>query len=169
MPKVEYQRLVDVPSGKFEAALEAVLRGISGRIKPWDDFALHLAISDIGLPDVGYITVPIKLNCAREIDASGQFQMTLHIEAQKNRASFPLFDGHCGVSVLNASRCNFWLGGGYTVPLKSFGIFFDATLLHGAADRCLCNFVDDVVEACKVQARQEFSEFSSPVPDGRLR
>ncbi len=159
MPKIEHQRTANFPAAAFESALVEVLRGIETQEGPWSGFTFHVGIRDVGLPDIGYIAVPISLRCAPEPNDAEQFQMTFHVEAQKNRGAFPIFDGHCGVTSINAMRCNFWISGVYTVPITSFGIFFDATLLHGVADRAVAHFAEDIVMACDATLNHEEQQY----------
>lgn len=159
MPQLAYERAVDFAQDVLRNAITEVLRGIASAQGPWREFVLHVSLSDAGLPDVGYIAVPIRLQCAPAMTDSAQFQMTLTIEAAKNPGSFPVFNGRCGVDALTPSRSNVWLAGGYTVPMRSFGMFFDATLLHGVAERSLRNFLDDVVAACDARINEREREY----------
>jgi hypothetical protein len=159
MPQISYERAVDFAQDVLENSIAEVLNGIAGAQGTWQGFVLHVPMSDAGLPDVGYIAVPIRLQCASEKTATAQFQMTLTIESAKNPKSFPVFKGRCGVDTLTPSRSNVWLDGNYTVPMKSFGAFFDATLLHGAAERSLRNFLDDVIAACDARINAKEREY----------
>lgn len=153
VPRVEHQCAVRISPKILQGALADVLDGIASQRDAWQGFALHLQLRDVGLPDVGYIAVPIRLQCAREVTDAAQFQMALSIESAMNPGAFPVFSGHCGVSALSAHQSNIWLSGAYTVPLRSFGAFFDATLLHGAANSCLRNFLSDVAAVCEARSK----------------
>ena len=160
MPHVNIQRSVEFPSALFETALESILEAVAAQQGPWRDFALHLNLDDLGLPDVGHIAVPIHLTSKKEdVVAAAQQQIAVRIEAARHPESFPVFTGALGVNATNASRSTVWFDGTYEVPLNAFGEFIDAIGLRGKAEKVLNNFLDDIITGCDARINKSEQDF----------
>lgn len=131
------------------------MQDIVSETGPWHDFALHIDLRDMGLPDLGYIAVPIRLEIAPPREATPT-AVPLNIHAKRNPEAFPVFEGSMGAEGTGPSASTLWLAGSYTAPMHELGTLLDATLVARVAQRALQNFVDDLGEAA--ERRGERSE-----------
>lgn len=163
MPHINIQRSVPFPAPLFEQALEYVLGNIAEQNGPWRDFALHVALGEFGLPDIGYITIPIRLTIKTEtVDASAQRRIDLHIETARYPKSSPVFTGTCGVDVVETSHSTVWVDGDYEIPSESILAAIETSDKMGLGQRfekALQNFVDDLVTACDSHINETEKDF----------
>ena len=148
---------LEVPPALAFDALEETLRAIASREGPWEGFALHVALADSGLPDVGYIAIPIDLDVASREAGLNQLHVTFH--ASRHPESFPGFSGTVGFDFTGPTGATLWVAGKYDVPLRSFGRIVDATLLRGIAGHALTNFLDDVAVAVRARIDKREAEY----------
>jgi len=149
------QRPLPVPPVPAREAAAQILRDIESGSREWHDFALHLNLGAIGLPDVGYIAVPIQLKVSGE-EFDPRHQITFSIHSRKSPEAFPVFTGAIGVDGSGPSNSEIWLGGEYELPLHGLGMFFDKVVARKAAEKTLENMLADLGEA--VTARVERRE-----------
>jgi hypothetical protein len=157
MTNVRIERRIDIPAPLLISALGEILRSIASQQGPWKDFSFHIDLADAGLPDVGYIAIPIALGVGPKSSEANQFPLT--ISAAHHADSFPHFDGAAGVDASGTSGAALWIGGEYGVPAKTVGAFVDSTLLRGFAQRTLENFADDLVRACRAHIDKQEADY----------
>ena len=157
MPKVEHQRPLPVPAVPAREAASGILHDIEAGAGPWQDFALHLNLGAFGLPDVGYVAVPVCIKLAGE-ETEPRHQIKFSIHARKSPEAFPVFEGAIGVDSSGASNSEIWLGGKYELPMSGIGAFFDKVIAGNAAAKTLENLLVDLAEA--VTARVERRELA---------
>src|SRR5581483_3690757 len=157
MPKVDLEKPLNVPAVPAREAASQILREIAAGAPEWRGFALHLNLGALGLPDVGYIAIPIRLEITgEEFEPRHQIRLSLH--ARKSAEIFPALDGTLGVDSSGPSSAQIWLAGEYTLPASGLGAFFDRAVAGNAAAKTLENFLQDVAEA--IAARVEKRELS---------
>lgn len=148
MPEVNVQRALHLPPAPAFTALSEILQDIASGTGARHDFALHIDLRDMGLPDLGYIAVPIRLETGSPRDATPTaIPVTVH--AKRNPEAFPVFDGSIGAEGTGPSSSTLWLAGSYTAPMHELGTLLDATLVARVARRALQNFVEDLGEAAE--------------------
>lgn len=157
MPSFELQRPLPVPAVPAREAAGGILRDIEAGAREWQDFALHLNLGELGLPDVGYIAVPVRLKVAGE-ETEPRHQIKFSIHARKSPDAFPVFEGAIGVDSSGASNSEIWMGGKYELPMSGIGAFFDKVIAGNAAAKTLENMLVDLAEA--VAARAERRELA---------
>ncbi|MBV8488925.1 MAG: hypothetical protein JO199_00245 [Candidatus Eremiobacteraeota bacterium] len=158
MSDVRLESRLDAPPALALAALGDILRDIAAQRGGWEGFALHVGLGEAGLPDVGYIAIPIAL----EVDAPkpGIDQFAIRFRAARHPESFPVFEGHFGIDPTGPSSSTFWVAGTYEVPLAGAGRFVDATLLRGVAHKALANLLDDVASAARAAIDKREAEYA---------
>lgn len=162
MASVDIQRALTVPAVSARGALSAIVHDIEARRGEWADFALYLNFGAIGLPDVGYVAIPVTVTILEETtEPRHQIRFTLH--ARRKAEAFPTFEGAVGIDSTGPSNALLWLDGTYHVPLAGFGALFDQMVARGTAEKALRNMVSELAEA--VIARVEQRELA----DARYR
>ena len=157
MPKIDLQRALTVPAVPAREALSQILREIEASHSEWAGFALHLNLGALGLPDVGYVAVPIQMKIERE-EAEPRHQVRITIHARRSPEAFPVFEGAIGVDSAGPSSAEVWLGGKYELPMRGLGAFFDKVVARNAAEKTLENMLNDLAEA--IVARVERREIA---------
>jgi hypothetical protein len=157
MTTVRLSRAIQLPQALAYQTAAEILREIARQEQPWRGFALHLDLGDIGLPEVGYIAVPIRMEVGPSPPETAN-QIDLSIEALRSSNAFPKFQGALGADVVGPAAATLWLGGNYDVPLSGLGKIVDATLAHGAAEKSLKNFLDDIARACEARVNKREAE-----------
>jgi len=157
MPSVDIQRQLSVPETQAREAAAAILSEIAASKDPWTDFALHLDLRDLGLPDVGYVAIPIALSGPRAA-AAPAFRLDFSLKAKHGADAFPTLDGTLHVEPAKPSASILRLRGSYELPMRNLGSILDAVLGRGAAQKTLENFVDDLANG--IVARVERREIA---------
>jgi hypothetical protein len=157
MSNVRLERNLKVPAVPAYEALRAILRAIEAQEGNWRGFALHVSLGDLHLADFGYVAVPVRIAVGREHEDARAVDLTFN--AVNQPSSFPTFNGSIGMDAMGTSGAILWLGGGYDVPLLTFGKLIDATLASGVAKRSLENFIDDVAAACTALVERREAEY----------
>lgn len=157
MPKVELQRQLSVPAVPGREAASAILHDIEDGAREWQDFALHLNLGALGMPDVGYVAVPVRIKIARE-ESEPRHLVAFTLRARKSPEAFPVFDGALGIDSSGPSSSEIWLGGNYELPMHGLGAFFDKVFAGSAAEKTLENMLVDLSEA--IRARVEKRELA---------
>lgn len=148
-----------VPADPAAEALNETLQAIAEGQGPWHDFALHVSLGDLHLPDVGYVAVPIKLTVSRDAAQSRRFEISF--TSANLPSAFPGFKGTLQVrdaGTLGESTIE--LRGSYELPMQLFGRLFDAAFTPGVAQRSLENFIDEISAACQARVNQREAEFA---------
>ena len=154
---VRLQRNLKIPAVPTYQALREILRAIEAQEGNWRGFALHVSLGDLHLADIGYVAVPVRLKVGKQHEDAQAVDITFN--AANQSGSFPTFNGSMGVDGMGTSGSILWLGGGYDVPLRFLGKFFDATVAAGVARRTLENFVDDVAAACAALVEKREADY----------
>jgi len=157
MPKVDLEKPLNIPAVPAREAASQILRDIAAGAPEWRGFALHLNLGALGLPDVGYVAIPIRLEIAGE-EFEQRHQIRFSIHASKSAEIFPALNGTLGVDSSGPSSAQVWLAGEYELPMSGFGAFFDKTVAGNAAAKTLENFLTDIAGA--IAARVEKRELS---------
>lgn len=158
MAEVNVQHAMRLPPAPALAAVKEVLHEIAAGSGPWHDFPLHVDLRDLGLPDLGYIAVPISIRIGEPREDVPN-AVPLHIEAKRNSEAFPVFDGQIGVDGSGPSLSTMWLAGTYEDPRDRIVAFIDAQMIGKVAELTLRNFVEDVAEGA--QREGELSEIAA--------
>lgn len=157
MPRIELQRALSVPAVPARSALSTILHEIAQERGEWDDFALYLNFGALGLPDVGYVAIPVVLSDLSET-TEPRHEIKFKLHARRSPDVFPTFDGGTGIDAEGPSSSLMWLAGSYDVPMKSIGSIFDKTFARGTAEKSLHNMMNELAEG--VIARVEKRELA---------
>ncbi|MGD0969003.1 MAG: hypothetical protein ABR949_12055 [Candidatus Aquilonibacter sp.] len=157
MPAIRYEQMLAVPPTPIHSALGEILQGIADQDGAWKDFALHASLGEAGLPDVGYLAVPIHLTIGEVVAGVNQFPIT--IRAAKHPESFPVFEGSVAADMSGNSGSMLSLGGNYDVPLGVFGSLVNAGLVRGLAEHSLQNFLADIAMASVARVERREAEY----------
>lgn len=157
MPNVDIQRQLPVPAVPAREAASEIMRDIAGNAREWQDFTLHLNTGALGLPDVGYIAIPVRVQIAGE-ESEPRHQIRFTLRSRRNPEAFPVFEGALGIDSSGPSSSQIWLGGKYDPPMRGLGAFFDKLVAGNVAEKTLENMLVDLAEA--VAARVERRELA---------
>jgi hypothetical protein len=159
VPKLHLERTLRVPADPAAQALGDLLHAIAGQEGPWRGFALHVSLGDLGLPDVGYVAVPISLTLERDSNDRRAFE--IHFTSASLPAAFPGFNGTLALREAAAlGECVLHLRGEYELPMQLFGKLLDAMLMPRVAERSLENLIDEIGAACEARVNQREAEFA---------
>ena len=158
MASVDLQRTLTVPSVPARAAISSILHEISEGRGDWEEFSLYLNFGSLGLPDVGYVAIPIVLTDLRE-ETEPRHAIRFTMQARRLPEAFPVFRGATGVDATGPSNAMLWLAGDYKVPLRGFGDLVNGAVLHGTAAKALENMLAELAGA--VSARVEKREMAN--------
>ncbi|HEX4013370.1 MAG TPA: hypothetical protein VHX17_05685 [Candidatus Cybelea sp.] len=157
MPDVRLERSLRVPADLALQVLGDVLMAIANQEGPWRGFALHVALGDLRLPDVGYVAVPIELTASKHHERDA---VDITFRAARLPAAFPTFKGAMGVTPGELGECSLYLTGAYDIPMRIFGNLLDAAIAPGVAARSLENFVEEIATACQARVDRREAEFA---------
>jgi hypothetical protein len=157
MAKFEMERPLSVPVVPARAAASDIIREIAMEKGKWGDFALYVKLSALGLPDVGYVAIPVQIHNVAEM-LEPRHEIHFQMRARRSKESFPTFDGGIGIDGTGPSMSTLWLGGTYDVPLQGLGELLDQTVLHGVAEQSLRNMLNELADA--IQAKVEKRELA---------
>lgn len=155
MPSVDLQLALTVPAVPARSAASEIMHEIAEQRPPFEEFSLYLNFGSLGLPDVGYVAIPVMivdLNETNEPSHEIRFKMC----SRRNPEVFPKFEGALGVDVSGPSSATLWLAGDYELPLQPLGIVLDKIFAGGAAEKTLNTMLDELAEA--IVARVEKNE-----------
>ncbi len=151
MNKIEAQCALDVGPGNAIMETRSLLDEISSGVGEWAEASLRLDLRDIGLPDLGHIAVPIKVDVQPAEPASPN-QIHLSIAAKRNPDAFPIFRGAIGVDSSGAAASTLWLSGSYDEPAEELRTLIPAPSAQCAAETTIQNFLDDIATAVERRA-----------------
>lgn len=157
MPEIRLTRTLRVPADPAAEALGELLLAIAHQEGPWRGFALHVALGDLRLPDVGYVAVPIELTVERHRERPHTFEISF--VSSNLPAAFPAFKGNVAVEQGALGESALHLNGAYELPMQLFGKLLDAAFTPGVAQRSLENFIDEIAAACEARVNQREAEF----------
>jgi hypothetical protein len=155
MPAVDMQRPLSVPAVPAKSAVSSIMHEIEDRRGDWEEFALYLNLGALGLPDVGYIAVPVFVSDISE-ETEPRHKIAFRMCARRSPEVFPTFEGAIGIDSTGPSNALLWLGGNYQLPMRGFGGLVNETLARGAAAKTLENMLSELASA--VTARVEKRE-----------
>jgi hypothetical protein len=155
MPKVDLQRPLTVPTVPARSAASSIMHEIAEEKGEWADFSLYIKLAAIGLPDVGYVAIPVKIDTLSET-TEPRHAITFRLRARRSPDAFPTFEGSLGIDGTGPSNSLLWMAGEYAVPLGGFGAVFNTTVAHGTAEQSLWNMLVELGDA--IQARVERRE-----------
>src|SRR5579884_3411060 len=96
MPRVELQRSLGVPAVPARSAAASIMHAIQDQRDEWREFSLYLDFASLGLPDVGYVAIPVRFDSVREsLEPRHEIQFTLC--SLRSPESFPKFNGALGI------------------------------------------------------------------------
>ena len=153
MPKIEVQRSLRVPAVPARSAASFIMHAIQERRDGWDEFALYLDFGSMGLPDVGYVAIPVEFAAVKEL-LEPRHEISFTMQARRSPQAFPVFEGAIGIDASGPSNAQLWLAGSYDVPLESLGGLIDQTFAHGAAERTLNNMLNELADAIEARVEQ---------------
>jgi hypothetical protein len=153
MPKVELQRPLSVPAVPARSAASFIMHAIEERRDGWEEFALYLDFGALGLPDVGYVAIPVAIEGVKEA-LEPRHEIAFTMKARRSPDAFPVFAGALGIDATGASQSEIWLGGSYEAPLHALGGFIDMTFARGAAEKTLDNMLYEFAEAVEARVQQ---------------
>jgi hypothetical protein len=154
MPKVEMQEPLTVPEVPARVAASSILHEIAGERGDWSDFSLYLNLGSVGLPDVGYVAIPVTIEGVEE-QLEPRHEIRFRVHARRGRESFPRFSGAIGIDATGPSNAILWLAGEYEVPGSGLGAMFDKTAAHGIAEKTLRNMLRDLADGINARVQQK--------------
>lgn len=146
MPRLELQRPLSVPAVPARSAASSIMHAIQDGRDGWEDFALYLDFGSLGLPDVGYVAIPVQIEHVNEL-LEPRHEISFKLHARRIPQAFPVFQGGIGIDANGPSSSQIWFAGDYQLPMESLGAFVDKTFAHGAAERTLGNMLGELTDA----------------------
>lgn len=131
------------------------MHAIQEQRREWREFALYLNFGSLGLPDVGYVAIPVAISGVTEsLEPRHEIRFTMN--ALRGQEGFPTFNGAIGIDATGPSNAQLWMAGTYEVPAHGLGSFFDKTLARGTATKTLDNMLQELADAIEatVQRRE---------------
>ncbi|HLI96802.1 MAG TPA: hypothetical protein VKT72_12045 [Candidatus Baltobacteraceae bacterium] len=153
MPKVELERPLSVPAVPARAAASFITHAIEAQTDGWDEFALYLDFGALGLPDVGYVAVPITISNVREV-LEPRHEIAFILKARRSPDAFPVFKGAIGIEATGPSLSQIWLGGDYELPMHALGGLINQVFARGAAEKTLDNMLRELADAIEAHVQQ---------------
>jgi hypothetical protein len=153
MPQVELQRSLGVPAVPARSAGSYILHAIEEQRPDWREFALYLNFGSLGLPDVGYVAIPVCVTGVSE-HLEPRHEVRFTVRAMRSPEAFPTFKGAIGIDANGPSSAQMWLAGDYEVPAGGLGGIFDQMFARGAARKSLENMLEELADAIEAKVTQ---------------
>jgi hypothetical protein len=153
MAHVELQRQLNVPAVPARSAASYIMHAIEEHRDEWGEFALFLNFGSLGLPDVGYVAIPVEISGVKE-ELEPRHEIRFRLRARRSPDAFPVFNGALGFDASGPSSAAIWFAGDYEVPMNAFGGLIDNTLAHGSAQRTLENMLNEMADAIEARVQQ---------------
>lgn len=153
MPQVDLQRSLCVPAVPARSAASEIFHAIEEQREQWQEFALYLNFASLGLPDVGYVAIPVSIAGVRE-SLEPRHEIRFTMRARRNPEAFPTFEGAIGIDATGPSNAQMWMGGRYEAPAGGIGALFDQFAAHGSAQKSLENMLEEIGEAVEAKVQQ---------------
>jgi hypothetical protein len=158
MAHVQMERPLSVPVVPARAAASSILREVSDEKGHWGDFALYSKLSSLGLPDVGYVAIPVKIDAVEE-SLEPRHEIRFRLFARRSKDAFPMFEGAIGIDGNGPSASTMWLAGDYEPPMKALGAMLDKFLTGRVAEHSLYNMLNELANAIEAKVeRRELAE-----------
>lgn len=153
------ERPLNVPVVPARAAASEIIQEIAEEKGKMSDFALYVMLAALGLPDVGYVAIPVTIDhVIQTLEPRHEIRFVLC--ARRSPEAFPKFDGAIGIDASGPSSSLMWLAGNYEVPkLQGIGSLIDMMFTHGIAEESLRNMLNELADA--IQAKAEKRELDS--------
>ena len=134
---------VDLPLPASAARDEAMelFAALGRREAPFDELALAVGLRSLHLPVQGELRIPVT---TRVELAPVRWEASIEMEAADHPGLFPRFHGTMTLNPVGGTTSELWLQGEYNAPFGAFGERFDATLLHGAAEKSLRDLLERI-------------------------
>jgi len=158
MPSVELQRALSVPAVTARSSISAIMNEIAEHRGEWADFALYLNFGSLGLPDVGYVAIPVTISDLNE-STEPRHEIRFKMRARRSPEAFPTFEGALGIDPTGPSSSQLWLTGDFELPKHQLGDLFDEWSERGMAEKTLHNMLNELADA--VVARVEKRELAN--------
>jgi hypothetical protein len=146
MPNVDLQRPLSVPAVPARESIASILHQISARVEGWDDFSLFVNFGTLGLPDVGYVLIPVSIEDIEEV-TEPRHEIRFKLHARRLPEAFPRLEAALGIDSTGPSASLMWLAGSYTMPLSVVGAAVDRLFSSAAATKSLENMLEELAEA----------------------
>ncbi len=153
MPQVKLQRPLGVPAVPARSAASSIMHEIEAHRNDWEEFALYINFASLGLPDVGYVAIPVNVTGVTE-SLEPRHEIRFTMRAMRSPDAFPTFQGALGIDASGASSAELWLAGSYDVPLHGLGGLIDKTFARGTAEKALENMLNELAEAFEARVQQ---------------
>lgn len=152
---VQMERPLSVPVVPARSAASEILRDMRDEKGKWSDFALYAKLSSLGLPDVGYVAIPVNIDRVEE-SLEPRHEIRFRMCARRSQDAFPVFEGAIGIDPNGPSSSTMWLAGDYEPPMKALGAMLDKFLTGRVAEHSLRNMMNELGDAieAKVERRQ---------------
>lgn len=135
------------------SAASYIFHAIQDGRDDWSEFSLFLNFASLGLPDVGYVAIPITI-CDVKEQLEPRHEISFTLRARRIPEAFPTFTGAAGIDATGPSNAQMWLGGDYTPPLKAIGGVFDQIFAHHSASKSLENMLNELADAVEARVQQ---------------
>lgn len=153
MRHIERQRPLRVPAVPARSAASSILRAIESQREGWNDFALYLDFAALGLPDVGYVAIPVRIDVRGE-QTEPRHEIRFTMRARRSPEAFPVFDGAIGVDAAGPSSAQLWLAGTYEGPKHGVTALLERGFATGASDKTLENMLRELADAIESRVEQ---------------
>lgn len=153
MPSVHIERALNVPAIPAQAAASSILHDIAERRGVWQEFSLYLQLGALGVPDVGYIAIPVDVELGEQAtQPQPRIAFTLHARSSPDR--FPVLEGTLGIEPAGPSTSTLRVDGTYDLPGGAVGAAFNKLVGERAADKTLENMAADLADAIEARVQQ---------------
>jgi hypothetical protein len=153
MPQVELERQLSVPAVPARSAASYILHAIEEQRADWSEFSLYLNFASIGLPDVGYVAIPVNIDHVKE-QLEPRHEIGFTLCARRIPKAFPTFVGAIGIDANGPSNAQIWLAGHYDPPLQLIGGFFNQLVAQNSAQKALENMLNELADAVEGRVQQ---------------
>lgn len=154
MPQIELQRMLNVPAVPARSAASHILHAISEHRDDWREFALYLNFGSLGLPDVGYVAIPVQIDDIEE-SLEPRHEIRFKLRALRKPEAFPTFVGAIGIDANGPSDSILWLAGEYKLPAGGLGGLIDKTFAGGSSRKALENMIEEWAEAIEARVQRK--------------
>lgn len=153
MPRVELQRSLNVPAVPARSAASYIMHAIAEQRDMWREFSLYLNFGSLGLPDVGYVAIPVKISDVEE-SLEPRHEIRFTMTARRSPEVFPVFKGAIGIDPIGPSDAQIWLAGDYELPAKNLGAVIDRIFARGQAEKTLENMMEELADMIEARVQQ---------------
>jgi hypothetical protein len=153
MPRVELERSLNVPAVPARSSASHIMHAIAEQRGMWSEFSLYLNFGSLGLPDVGYVAIPVRVEIADE-QLEPRHEIRFTVRARRSPEAFPIFIGAIGIDPIGPSDSQIWLAGDYELPASTIGAVVDRVLGQGRAEKALDNMLEELAEAIEANVQK---------------